>query len=152
VLLGKFMDIPKLKAGDNIIFYDGVCGLCNRLVQFVLKHGGADKFLFCSLQSDIAGELLEKYGQSNKDLDTIFLITDYDTPSSKLLDKAKAVFFIIKRCQAPAWSWLACFSILPEFILNLGYDLVASVRYPIFGRYDSCLIPPADVRHRFIDQ
>ncbi len=149
------MNQQKIKNGESIIFFDGVCGLCNHLVQFVLKHGGADKFVFCSLQSETAAQLLAKYGQNNKDLDTVFVLTDYDLPSSKLLEKSKAIFFILKHCKISLyspWAWLAALSIVPEFFLNLGYDFIANIRYPVFGRYDSCLIPDASVRDRFIDQ
>ncbi len=141
----------KIKVGDKIIFYDGVCGLCNHLVQFVIRHGG--KFLFCSLQSEVAANLLEKFGESSKDLDSIFIITDYDLQSSKLLKKSKAVFFILKNCNLPwYWSCLRIFGLLPEWILDLGYDLVAGTRYNLFGRYDTCLIPDQKVKDRFIDQ
>lgn len=145
----------QIKTGEHIIFYDGVCGLCNSLVQFILAHGGGAKFLFCSLQSDVAAELLAKYGESNKDLDTVFVITDYDLPSSKLLKRSKAIFFILKHLEMPTlspWSVLATFSFLPEFILDLGYDLIANVRYKAFGQYDACQIPAPEVAERFIDQ
>jgi len=145
----------KIKSGDNIIFYDGVCGLCNALVQFVLKHGGGLRFLFCSLQSDIAARLLAKYSASNTNLDTVFVLTNYDLPTSKLLEKAQAVFFILKHCELPwysPWAWLVSLSFLPEFLLNFGYDFIASIRYKVFGQYESCLIPDKVVRDRFIDQ
>ncbi len=147
-------DETKLKPGDNIIFYDGVCGLCDRFVQFVLKHAPSSKFLFCSLQSDIARELLGKYGESNKDLDTVFVLSGYDLSQSQLLKKAKAVFFVLEQCQIPwssPWRWLTILKVLPDFFLDIGYDFIAAIRYKIFGQYDSCVIPCPEWRDRFID-
>jgi predicted DCC family thiol-disulfide oxidoreductase YuxK len=144
-----------IKPGENIIFYDGVCGFCNKFVQFILSQGAGLNFLFCSLQSEVAARLLSKFGQTNKDLDSIFVITDYDLPSGKLLKKSKAVFFILEHCNKPwhtLWPYLSIFKFLPQFILDFGYDLVASFRYKIFGRYESCLLPEKEVRDRFIDQ
>ncbi len=143
----------KIKPGEDIIFYDGVCGLCNKLVQFVLAHGGDLKFLFCSLQSDLAARLLAKYGANSTELKTIFVITDYDLPSSKLLKKSQAVLFILQRCNMPWYTaGLSILHFIPEFFLNIAYDLVANIRYEVFGRYESCLNPGKEVRDRFIDQ
>jgi predicted DCC family thiol-disulfide oxidoreductase YuxK len=144
----------KLKPGSNIIFYDGVCGLCNKLVQFVLKHDRSSKFLFCALQSEIAKQLLSEYGENNTDLNTVFVLSDYHLSSSQLLKKSTAVFFILRQCNLPwysPWCWLCIFNILPDFLLNIGYDLVARYRYKIFGHYDSCLLPNQAVRDKFID-
>ncbi len=145
----------RIKSGSDIIFYDGICGLCNRFVQFVLAHEGSLKFLFCSLQSDIGAKLLSKYGEDSSDLKTIFVISDYGLPSNKLQKKSQAVLFIIQHCQLPWYVPEILFSFLhlwPASLLDIGYDVIAGVRYKIFGRYDSCSIPDKEVRDRFVDQ
>ena len=143
----------KIKLGEDIIFYDGVCGLCNKLVQFVLAHGGSLRFLFCSLQSDLAARLLTKYGANSTELKTILLITDYGLPSSKLLVKSQAVLFILQHCNMPWYlASLSSLRFVPEFFLDIAYDLIANSRYMLFGRYESCLNPRKEVRDRFIDQ
>ncbi len=125
-------------------------GLCNKLVQFVLKHSKCP-FLFCSLQSDLATRLITQYGASTADLTTIFVITDYDLTSSKLLNKAQAILFILECCDLPS-AYLSIFRSLPRFLLDFAYDCVARTRYKIFGYTDSCWVPDEKVRHRFIDQ
>ena len=148
------IDETKLKQGYTIIFYDGICGLCDSFVQFVLKHSQASKFLFCTLQSEFAAKLLAKYGESNIDLDTVFVLTDYNLPTSKLLKKSRAIFRVLEECHMPWYTplyWLTAFKILPDFILDIGYDFIASIRYKIFGRYDTCLVPTPEWRDKFID-
>lgn len=148
------IDETKLKAGYNILFYDGVCGLCNRFVHFVLKYDHSSKFLFCSLQSDFASQLLAKHGENSHDLDTVFVLSNYNLSTSKLMRKAGAVFFVLDQCHMPwysPWRWLIIFQFLPDSLLNIGYDFVAAVRYKIFGRYESCLIPSPEWRDKFID-
>ena len=63
-------------ASNPIILYDGVCGLCNRLVQFVLKHDSQDRFRFASLQSDFAAQFLRRHGAAPEDLDTMYVVID----------------------------------------------------------------------------
>jgi len=148
------IDESRLKQGYSIIFYDGVCGLCDSFVQFVLKYNQSSKFLFCSLQSDFANKLLAKYGETNGDLESVFVLTDYNLPSSVLLKKSRAVFFVLDQCHLPWYlpmRWFTLCKILPEALLNLGYDFVASVRYKIFGQYDTCLVPSSEWRDQFID-
>jgi predicted DCC family thiol-disulfide oxidoreductase YuxK len=148
------IDETKLKQGASVIFYDGVCGLCDAFVQFVLKHACSSKFLFCSLQSDFAAQLLGKYGESNSDLNTVFVLTDYNLSTSKLLKKSRAILFVLEECHMPwylPWRWLIIFKVLPDFLLNIGYDFIASIRYKVFCRYQSCLIPSPEWRDKFID-
>ena len=59
---------------NPILLYDGVCGLCNRLVQFVLKRDSSGHFRFASLQSDFASRILRQHGLDPDDLDTVYLV------------------------------------------------------------------------------
>ena len=75
----------------TIVLYDGVCGLCNRLVQFLLKRDPHDRFRFASLQSDFSTELLKRRGIDALDLDTVHVVVDYGKPGEKVLSRSDAI-------------------------------------------------------------
>src|SRR5712664_1559268 len=80
-----------------IILYDGVCGLCNRVNQFVLRHDPEGMFRFASLQSVLAGRILARHGADPRDLDTVYVVVDYELPEEQLLPRSDAVIFILKQ-------------------------------------------------------
>ncbi len=133
-----------------IILYDGVCGLCDRFVQFVLKRDAAATFRFAPLQSAFAGKLLARHGVDHADLNTVYLVLDAEGPGERLLQKSKAVFTVLSRL-GPGWRLLALLRVLPAFLLDPFYSLVASVRYRLFGRFDACALPSKEWRSRFIE-
>src|SRR5580658_6016087 len=78
-------------SGPNpIILYDGVCGLCNRLIQFLLKHDSHGRFRFAPLQSQFAAEILRRHNASADDLDTMFVVLDYASPRERLASRSDA--------------------------------------------------------------
>jgi len=128
-----------------ILFFDGVCGLCDRLVQFVLRRDRHARFRFAALQSDFAAETLRRFGKSATDLDTVYVLTG----DGRLLQKARAIFFVLRQLGLP-WSLVAVFGVLPTVIVDWFYDRVAHNRYRIWGKRDSCRLPSADERARFL--
>ena len=81
---------PESKA---IVLYDGVCGLCNRAVQFLLKRDRRDRLQFASLQSDLAAKVLSRHGIDPKGLDTVYAVLNYGEPNETLLAKGDAFLF-----------------------------------------------------------
>ena len=136
--------------GRHVILYDGVCGLCNRLNRFVLARDPRGVFGFATLQSRFAREFLMRHQRDPSDLDTLYLIAHYGTEWQAIHAKSRAVLFILKELGGP-WGMAALLGVLPAFLLNAVYGLVARLRYRIFGRYDSCPLPPPEWRDRFID-
>jgi len=133
-----------------IILYDGVCGLCNRLVQFVLKHDSRDQFRFASLQSDFATRV-QRHGAAPEDLDTMYVLLDQGLPAERLASRSEAAVVVLKELGG-AWRVLSVvLGWLPGWLRNWGYNLVARNRYRIFGKYDSCPIPSEKDRGKFID-
>jgi len=128
-----------------ILFFDGVCGLCDRLVQFVLRRDRAARFRFAALQSELAARTLAGFGRSAADLDTVYLLT----ADGRLLHKARAIFYALGQLGLP-WSLLTLFGVLPTVVLDWFYDRVANNRYRIWGKRDSCRLPSADERARFL--
>ena len=134
-----------------LILYDGVCGLCNRLVQFVLKRDSPGLFRFASLQSKLAGSILQRHGVNQQDLDTMYLVSDYQQPTERLAARSDASVAILRHLSGFWRIVAALLSILPRGMRNRSYNLIASNRYRIFGKFESCMIPEEKHRHRFLD-
>ena len=80
-----------MTVANPIILYDGVCGLCNSLVQFLLKHDKQGRLRFASLQSDFAEKVLRRHGFDAKDLDTLHVVENYDQPNERVLQRSDAI-------------------------------------------------------------
>jgi predicted DCC family thiol-disulfide oxidoreductase YuxK len=133
-----------------IVLYDGVCGLCNRLNQFLLKRDNDDRLRFASLQSAFARELLRRHGRDPEDLDTVYLVMNYGEPSERLLDRSDAILEVLS-ILGGVWKLTVLGRILPRFIRNPIYNLVATNRYRVFGKYETCMLPEPRHRAKFIE-
>ncbi len=137
--------------GRHLILYDGVCGLCNRLNRFVLKRDTTGVYHFASLQSRLGQSLLRGYGRDPDNLETLYVVVDYNSESALLLSKSRAVLFVLKAIGGP-WRLAAILGVCPRRLLDWAYDLVARHRYAVFGRYESCLMPSPEYKGRFLDE
>ncbi|HEY6931128.1 MAG TPA: DCC1-like thiol-disulfide oxidoreductase family protein [Thermoanaerobaculia bacterium] len=137
-------------AGETIIFYDGVCGLCNRLNQFVVARDPNAQFRFAALQSSFARETLGRHGRNPEDLNTLYLLEGFGLPSERLRSKSDAALRVLDRIGG-VWKLSRIIAWLPKSLRDLGYDLVAKTRYRIFGKTDHCRVPSARDRARFIE-
>jgi predicted DCC family thiol-disulfide oxidoreductase YuxK len=137
-------------APKAIVLYDGVCGLCNRAVQFLLKRDGHDRLRFASLQSDFAATVLKRHGMDHQDLDTVYAVLNHDEAGEALLAKGDAVLFFAKAIGG-VWSIARIGRIIPRPLRNWLYNFVARHRYQVFGKYESCMLPDPQQRHKFIE-
>lgn len=136
---------PQAADGDGpVVLYDGVCGLCDRSVQLILRNDRRGRFRFAALQSEPGAALLEKHGLPAGALDSIVLVQ-----GGRAWRKSAAALRIARRMDAP-WPLLWPLRIVPRPVADLFYDLVARNRYRIFGTLDACMIPPPEVRARFL--
>src|SRR5437763_11414993 len=145
----KFSYWPML---SPILLYDGVCGLCNRLVQFILHNDRRAIFRFAALQRPFAARILARHGVSPTSLDTVYLVLNNELPDESLLSRSDAVLFVLQQLGTP---WRAAASLLqlfPKFLRDLAYNTVARHRYRIFGRSDVCTLPRDADHTRFLDQ
>ena len=117
----------------NILLFDGVCNLCSRLVNFIIKRDKKAKFLFLSLQSAGGQSLLKKIGLPTDDFDSVVYIR-----SDKYFLKSSAILHILKE-MGGIWKLFFIFIIVPNFIRDFIYKIIAKTRYKIFGRQDSCM-------------
>ena len=136
---------------NPIILYDGVCGLCNRLNQFVLKRDKDDRFLFAALQSEFAGKVLQKHGVNPQILDTMYLLLNYSQPDERLVERSDAAVQILEELGG-VWRALASIAqLLPRRIRDKAYNLIARNRYQFFGKYQICQLPDEGYRSKFLD-
>jgi predicted DCC family thiol-disulfide oxidoreductase YuxK len=134
-----------------ILLYDGVCGLCNRFVQFILRRDRNAIFRFASLQSPFAARILARHGVNPTALDTVYVVLNYELPNESLLSRSDAALFVIQLVGGlwrPAASLLR---LLPRFLRDPAYNLVARHRYRIFGRSQVCTLPRDADHSRFLD-
>ncbi len=133
-----------------ILLYDGVCGLCNRLVRFVMRHDRDGSFRFAALQSTGAARILAGHGADPNDLDTVYVVINHDSPGEGLLSRSDSVVFVLKQLGG-AWRVAAfLLLLLPRFVREAGYNFVARRRYRIFGRSETCAVPSVEERGRFL--
>jgi len=139
-----------LTEGHPIVLYDGVCGLCNRLVQFLLKRDKRERLRFASLQSHFAERVLTRHGIDPKDLDTVQVVINYDRPDEQVVSRSDAVLRASAELGMP-WNALAATArIIPRALRDVAYRFVARNRYRVFGKYETCMLPDANQRHRFL--
>jgi predicted DCC family thiol-disulfide oxidoreductase YuxK len=144
--------------GDHpIVLYDGVCGLCNRSVQFIMKRDRERIFRFASLQSALAARILARHGANPSDLDTMYVVLNCDVVGGEakdkelLLSRSDAALFILRELGG-AWLVVAkAIQLLPRAARDRGYRAIASSRYRMFGRYETCPLPDEATRARFVD-
>lgn len=134
-----------------IVFYDGVCGLCDRSVQFILRHDQAGLFRFATLQSEFARRILERHGRDAGDLNTMYLLRHAGTANEQLLARSDAVLAVLGGLGG-AWAVLSSLlGILPRAVRDRGYAVIVRNRYRWFGRADHCILPAPETRDRFLD-
>jgi predicted DCC family thiol-disulfide oxidoreductase YuxK len=127
----------------GVILFDGVCNLCNASVQFVIKRDPDQHFKFASLQSDFAQTVLPK-NQADQ-FNTMVLIR-----GKKIFLRSSAVLEVARHLKGP-WSLLYGLKIIPAFLRDALYDMIARRRYRWFGKSDTCWAPTDDLQARFMD-
>jgi predicted DCC family thiol-disulfide oxidoreductase YuxK len=135
----------------SIILYDGVCGLCNRFVRFILKRDKRDAFRFASQQSEFAANILRRHGTNPEQLDTVYLVLDYEQPRERLLARSDAAAEILSQLGG-IWRASSCIvRTLPRGLRDWLYNFTARKRYQVFGKYESCPLPDPEHRAKFLD-
>ena len=129
----------------KIILFDGVCNLCNSLVNKIIRLDKHDKFLFASLQGKKGKEIIKEFNLQEKNIDSIVL---YSNKVIKI--KSRAVINIIYNIN-PLFRFIIIFRIIPSFILDLIYDFVSKRRYKWFGKKNKCMIPDKNIQSKFIE-
>lgn len=133
-----------MNIGKKIILFDGVCNFCSFWVNFVIKRDKKDIFRFAALQSEEAKALSDKFNFDSKTIDTFILIA-----GEKLCTKSTAALMVCKDLNSFI-KILYPLIILPEFLRDIIYNLIARNRYKLFGKRDVCRIPTEDDKQKFL--
>ena len=130
----------------QVILFDGVCNLCNGIVQFIIRRDKFNHFHFASLQSSFGEEVTKHFKLPAPQYETIVL---YDR--DMVYFKSDAVIRVLTQLPG-AWKLSAAFKIVPKFIRDYLYDRIAKSRYRVFGKRDHCMIPTAEQKEKFVDE
>lgn len=128
----------------NIIFFDGVCNLCNGAVTFIIKRDKKNQFHFASLQSEFARDFLSGYPELPPDLDSIVYVE-----GGKMYYKSIAAIKIALKLGG-IYKMALIFRVLPRKLSNWLYDYIARNRYKWFGKRESCMVPDPSLQSRFL--
>lgn len=127
-----------------IVLFDGVCNYCNRWVNFIIRHDKQKKFRFAALQSNTGKKLLKQYSISEKE-DSVVLIYN-----EKAHIKSTAGIHIMYHLGS-IYSLVFMFIIIPAYIRDFYYDIIARNRYKWWGKKEVCMIPTQDIKDRFLE-
>ena len=129
---------------DDVILFDGVCVFCSHWVRFVAAHDVEKRFRFTTIQSPYGARLARTFGIDPADPDTNAVI--HGGTAYLQSDAALTVLSTL-----PRWRWARALLLVPKPLRDAVYGLIARNRYRIFGRYDACMVPDADLRARVIE-
>jgi len=129
---------------DPILLFDGVCTLCNGFIKEVIIRDTQGKIRYASLQSKAGQELLKKVKLTDFSLDTVVLIE-----ADKVYTKSDVALRIFRYLDG-GWPYLYHLSIIPKFIRDTIYDIIARNRYNWFGKRDTCMVPKPEWAERFL--
>ena len=128
----------------KILLFDGVCNLCNATVQFVIKRDRANQFLFGSLQGSAGQEFMKKFGLPTNELNSFILVEN-----GKAYTESTSILRTLKHL-GNGWNLLYGFIIVPKFIRDFVYKVIAKNRYKWFGRRDECMVPRPEWTEKFL--
>jgi len=133
-----------MNAEKPIILFDGVCNFCNAMVNFIIRQDKKSTFLFCALQSEAGKKLLGEYNIDWKANDSFVVIEN-----NKAYLKSDAALKLYDKLRW-YWKWTQLFWVVPKFIRDWVYNVIAKNRYKWFGKREQCMVPTAEVRQKFL--
>lgn len=134
---------------QHIVFYDGTCGMCHGVVQFLLRHDKNEIFVFAPLQGETSSKILNKWRNSHPSADSLVLMENYlDNKNKKIFIFGKAALRILWLLGG-FWKIPGIVSFLPSFLYDWGYKWIAKHRFQWFERQE-CLIPTTENPNRFL--
>lgn len=130
---------------DPIVLFDGVCKFCHGSVNFIIDHDPRARIRFAALQSEPGQGLLRKFGLNTTDFDTLILVEgeNYSTRSTAAL---RVAWYL-----PPPWRFLSAMLLMPAFLRDPLYNLLAKNRFRWFGQLDACRMPTPEIQARFLE-
>ena len=134
-----------MESYPRILLFDGVCNLCNSTVRLIIKRDPQARFKFAPLQSNQGQLLLKEFGFPADQLNFIIYIR-----GGKCFIKSTALLQILKDLGG-MWKLYYGFIVIPKFIRDFFYNIIAKRRYHLFGRQENCMVPTPDIKQRFLE-
>ena len=135
---------PNLQPGDRVILFDGVCRLCSAWVRFLIRFDREHKFKLAAVQSEEGQAILSFFGLPLDEFETMLLVE-----GNQVYGKSDAFLRVLRQLPFP-WPVFTCFRWIPRTLRDWVYDRIARNRYRWFGKYDTCRMPAAAERQRFL--
>ena len=130
---------------NYIVIFDGVCNFCNGAVNFIIKRDNKDIFKFTPMQSATGQSLIKQYDVMDVGFDTFLLIKN-----NRCYFRTDAALEITKELSG-FWCLFRVFKLLPSPLRDFFYRSLARNRYKLFGKRESCMIPTAELKNKFLN-
>lgn len=130
------------------MLYDGVCGFCNKSVQLILDQDRKGTLRFAALQSDYGMAVIERHPEL-RGVDSVVYV-EHSEDGERVFVRSDAALRLASYLGG-AWKVFLAAKVIPKSVRDYLYDQFARNRYRMFGKYDSCMLPPPEVRSRFLD-
>lgn len=133
-----------------VLLYDGVCGFCDGMVQFVLRHDRRGTLRFATLQGAYGHAATLRHAELRNIDSVVWLETLPENGTERVLTRSDAAIRVAEYLGGP-WRLVLASRVIPQAVRDSLYDLFAHYRYRIFGKRDRCAVPPPGSRARFLD-
>lgn len=127
-----------------IVLFDGVCNFCNSSINYLIRQDKNEKLRFAALQSVAGQELLQQHHIATRSFESFVLIQQ-----GKSFQRSTAALRLLPYLRW-YWQWANIFWILPQFIRDAAYNIIARNRYRLFGKREVCMIPTPALKSRFL--
>ncbi len=132
-----------------MLLYDGVCGFCNWAVRTVLRFDPHGTLRFAALDSDFARAIIDRH-PAIQNVDSVVFVDEPGQAAERVAVRSAAALRVVDYLGG-RWKLLEVARIVPAPLRDWLYDRFADIRYSVFGKYDSCPLPPPEVRARFLE-
>ncbi len=145
--------IEEALEGRTLMLFDGLCGLCNDAVLWVIKHDHSDRFRFAPQQSDLAAAILARHGidrEATLANNTVYLVLNPGSQHEQLLTQSDVTVNLLLLLGGRRRIWGNMLRAVPRSARNAAYGLFARNRYRLTGRYEVCPLPTEAERVKFV--
>lgn len=136
--------VPEFSDDRPILIFDGVCVLCSRSANFILRHDKQDTFRLLAAQTPVGQAIYKHYNLNPTDFETMILLAD-----GRPWLKSESIIRTAALLGFP-WSCAKILRIIPRALRDRGYEWIARNRFKIFGRRETCYLPTIEARGRFL--
>jgi predicted DCC family thiol-disulfide oxidoreductase YuxK len=141
---------PHQIIGAHVLLYDGVCGLCQHTVRWMLRHDPEGRLLFAPQQQPLAAEVFARHGLDMQQVNSAVLVSNFDKPTESLAIRSDAILGCLT-ILGGFWGVIARIArLIPLFLRDAAYRQLARYRLRLFGTVELCALPTPAERARFL--